>query len=90
MPLTHRPFSRSTWYLLAVIVVAQFGMVIGGILYTNYATSQQTGKFCDLIVLSDEAYKQPLPPNIPVTPTRQKLAVAMHKLREDLHCDKGR
>lgn len=90
MPLTHRPFSRSTWYLLAVIMVAQFGMVIGGILYTNYATTQQTRKFCDLVTLSDEAYKQPLPPGIPVTSTRQKLGAAMHKLREDLNCDRRR
>jgi hypothetical protein len=84
MPLTHRPFSRSTWYLLAVIVVAQFAMISGSILYTNYMIQ----KFCELIVISDEAYKQPLPPGIPVTQTRRDLAAAMHKLREDLRCDK--
>jgi hypothetical protein len=86
MPLTHRPFSRSTWYLLVVIFVSQFAMVVGGILYTNYMVQ----KFCEEIVLVDEAYKQPLPPGIPNSPTRQKLAQANRKLRADLHCDKGR
>jgi hypothetical protein len=90
MPLTHRPFSRSTWYLLVLIMVSQFSMVIGGILYTNYATTQNSRKFCELLILSDEAYKQPLPPGIPNSPTRQKLASATHKLREDLHCDDRR
>jgi hypothetical protein len=86
MPLTHRPFSRSTWYLLVVIMVSQFAMVFGAILYTNY----ELRKFCELVVLSDDAYRQPLPPGIQVTPTRQKLAKANHKLREDLNCDRGR
>lgn len=90
MPLTHRPFSRSTWYLLVVIFVCQFAMVVAGMLYTSYSTTQSARKFCQLIILSDDAYKQPLPPGIPNSPTRQKLAAANHKLRADLHCDKGR
>lgn len=73
--------------VLLAVVISVFLMAGFGIWYTQRAISRMEHKFCDLVVLSDDAYKQPLPPGIPVTATRQKLAEANHKLREDLNCD---
>jgi hypothetical protein len=71
--------------IISVAVMAGFG-----VWYTHRAISNMERKFCTLVVLSDDAYKQPLPPGIPNSPTRQKLAAANHKLRIDLNCDDGK
>lgn len=72
--------------LLAVVI--SIALMAGfGVWYTQRSIAQMERKFCTLVVLSDDAYKQPLPPGIPNSPTRQKLAAANHQLRGDLHCD---
>ncbi len=74
-------------YMLISIVVSVCLIAGFDVWYTQRQISHMERKFCDLVVLSDDAYKQPTPPGIPVTPTRQKLAAANHKLRVDLRCD---
>jgi hypothetical protein len=76
--------------VLIAVVVSVALMAGFGVWYTHRAIGNMEHKFCDLVVLSDDAYKQPLPPSIPVTPTRQKLAQANHQLRADLNCDAKR
>lgn len=75
------------WYSLVSVVVTVVLVSILGALYTRSQIDRANKRFCELIVLSDEAYRQPLPPGIPNSPTRQKLAAANHKLRTDLGCD---
>jgi hypothetical protein len=71
-----------------VSVIVSVALMAGfAVWYTSRTINNMERKFCTLVVLSDEAYKQPIPPGIPNSPTRQKLAAANHKLREDLHCD---
>jgi hypothetical protein len=82
MPLTHRPFSRSTWYVLAVIAATQFLMIIGGILYTNHVAQANSRKWCTLLTTLDAAYRQ----TPPQTPTGQQVASDIHALRADLRC----
>lgn len=81
------PLDRQTWYLLVVIVVCMAALIVAGALYTRFETDRLGRKFCELVVASDEAYKQPPPPGIPITATRVKLADANHRLRESLDCD---
>jgi hypothetical protein len=76
--------------VLVSVVVSVFLMAGFGVWYTQHQLDLMGRKFCKLVSLSDDAYKQPLPPGIPTTPTRQKLASANHKLRGDLHCDANR
>lgn len=82
MPLTHRPFSRSTWWLLAIICASQFAMVIGGILYTNHVAEANSRKWCAFLTTLDDAYQQ----NKPQSPTGRQLATDIHNLRHDLRC----
>jgi hypothetical protein len=87
MPLTHK-ISRSTWYLLVILYVSMFAAVSVAIFYTQHAVRTTEKKFCTIVVLSDEAYRQPPPRTF--TPdqikARQQAAETMHKLREDLKC----
>lgn len=82
MPLTHRPFSRSTWWLLVVICASQFAMVIGGILYTNHVAAENARKWCNLLVTLDEAYQANPPPSA----IGKRVASDIHNLRTDLRC----
>lgn len=60
-PLTHL-ISRSTWYVLAVIYASMFAMVIGTALYSNYVARQSEQKWCGVLRVYHNAYRQNPPP----------------------------
>lgn len=67
------------------LVVPFVVLVIGGILYTNFVQQQADRQWCELIVTLDQAY-QAEPPQ---TELGQRIAAAMHQLREEFDCRGG-
>lgn len=66
-----------------VALVAPFVLLmIAGMWYTNFVQQQADSRWCELIVTLDEAY-QSAPPQ---SELGREIAVATHKLREDIHC----
>jgi nitrate reductase assembly molybdenum cofactor insertion protein NarJ len=80
MPLTH--VSRSTWYILVAIYVSMFAMGVATLLYANHVATENSRKWCHLLVTLDEAYQQ----TPPQSPAGRRVADDIHHLRTDLHC----
>lgn len=57
-------------------------LMIAGYLYTNFVQRQADHRWCELIVTLDEAWRA-APPQ---SELGERIAAAMHKLREDIDC----
>lgn len=68
------------WWVIMIATVATFSG--GAILISSMNQRHSEQALCEVIVLSDNAYR--LYP--PVTPTGQQIAAAMSRLRQKYHC----
>jgi hypothetical protein len=89
MALANGRLSMPRWYLLVAIVGSMLLLSLAGVVYTNWSIHQQDRaerandqRWCKLLTTLDEAY-QATPPQ---TPTGQRLAADIHKLRQELGC----
>lgn len=69
-----------------IVIVFLSMLIMGGV---SFAMVRQQGqKFCNLMTLLDEGYNAPVQPGQPPLNERgQRIAAAIHDLRQSLSCD---
>lgn len=68
------------WWLIMILTVAAFSA--GSLLFSAWAQRRSEQALCEVIVLSDDAYRANPNPSLTV----QQLAAAMGRLRAKYHC----
>lgn len=76
------PMRQTDWYALVVILVSSLSLGAAGVWYTNHVQREADRKWCSIVVAQSDAYR--LTP--PTSPTGQRVAAAIDRLRVELDC----
>jgi hypothetical protein len=79
------PMPMWVWYCLAVVLVANFGLALGGFLWTSHAIQVEHRAQCRVYTPVDAAYRK-VPPT---TPAGRAFAAVIHGVVTDLGCEES-
>lgn len=83
MPLRRiLPPAQPLWYSIMVLVGGLGILVAAGMFYTRYKIHESEQKLCAVVASMDDTYRQ----RPPTTETGRRIAMQMHRLRQDLGC----
>jgi hypothetical protein len=77
------PMPLWVWWCLAVVLVATFGLALGGFLWTSHAIAVERQAQCRVYMPVDAAYKKAPP----ATPGGRAFAAAVHEAVVKLGCE---
>jgi hypothetical protein len=74
--------TRPGWYWWAAMLASSLGAGGAALAISLHAQAESARKLCGIVIAQDDTYGT----TPPTTPTGQRIAIAMHKLRRDLDC----